>query len=454
MRLEKPKNENYCATIVVLDNFVSIPKADKIKSALIFGNNVIVSKEAKAGNIGVFFPAECQLEHEFVSANNLYRKSEFGNVDPLQKGYFEKHCRIKCAKFLGVKSEGLWVPISSFDYLNSFYGSYSEGPVSAQLVPWVGKSFDKIGTHEICRKYVPKSTNVGPQNKAKVAKLADSIVDNQWRFHFDTENLRKNIHKISPFDIISISDKEHGTSAIIGKPLVIRKLTWYERLLKKIGVRIQEHIYGLTYSSRKVIKAVDGVDKSNGLHFYTEDIWGIVAKEISDKIPNSFLLYGEIVGYTPTGRAIQSASGGRAYHYGCAVGEHRFAIYRVVTTNNEGLTLELSWPQMKEFCTKYGLEMVKELYYGPVSTLVPYDSSMDIRDWQENLLKTLGTLYVHDQDCVYNKGLPAEGIVIRVDHLNECSSYKLKNFRFLMDESVLLDAGVADMETAESEEVV
>jgi hypothetical protein len=59
---------------------------------------------------------------------------------------------------------------------------------------------------------------------------------------------------------------------------------------------------------------------------------------------------------------------------------------------------------------------------------------------------------MHDQDCAYNNGLPAEGIVIRVDHLNECSSYKLKNFRFLMDESVLLDAGVADMETVESEE--
>ena len=441
MRFEKPVNPNYAATVVKLENFSTIPKADKIQSALVFGNSVIVSKETKAGDIGLFFPVECQLSTSFVSANSLYRKAEYGNLDKSKTGYFENHRRVKCAKFLGVKSEGFWIPINAMSFLSPALSEYQVGDV-----------FDKVNGVKICEKYVPKTTNVGGANKSKTANLRDSIVEGQFRFHFDTENLRKNIHKIQPNDVISISDKWHGTSAIFGKPLVFRKLSWFERVLDNCGVAIQKTSHGLTYSSRKMIKAVNGVDKSNNLHYYSEDIWGIVAKEIGDRIPTSYTIYGEIVGYTTGGGAIQAASGGIPYHYGCSVGTHKFLTYRVVTTNSEGKTLELSWEQMKEFCNKYSLDMVKELFYGKASDLVAWDNSMDIRDWQEKLLKYIGDNYVHDQMCPYNDNrVPAEGVVVRIDNLTECISFKLKNFRFLEDETKLLDKGVMDIETQEAE---
>jgi hypothetical protein len=442
MKFEKVKNENYCGTVVKLDQFVPIPKADKIQSALIFGNSVIISKDATVGDIGVFFPVECQLSAEFVASNNLYRKPEYGNIDATKTGYFETHRRIKCAKFLGVKSEGLWLPISAFEYLNLKLSDFHEGD-----------TFDKIGTHEICEKYIPKhNSNAGPRIKGKHVRLEDSIVSGQFRFHFDTENLRKNIHKLRVTDTISISDKWHGTSAIFGKPLVLRNLRWFERILRKIGVPIQETVHGLTYSSRKMVKAVNGVDKANGIHYYGEDIWGVVAKEVSNKIPNSYTIYGEIVGYTPTGSHIQAASGGRSYHYGCEVGQHKLMVYRVITTNIDGKTIELSWPQLGEFCNKYGFERVKELFYGKITDIVPWDASMDMRDWQNNVLKYLEVNFVHDQMCPYNDNkIPAEGIVVRVDQLEECRSFKLKNFKFLEDETKLNDAGVVDIETIESD---
>ena len=74
-------------------------------------------------------------------------------------------------------------------------------------------------------------------------------------------------------------------------------------------------------------------------------------------------------------------------------------------------------------------------------------------DWQNWFLHTLEKNFVTDGDCPYNKGkIPAEGIVLRVDRLSECESFKLKNFRFLEHESKLLDKGEMDLETAESVE--
>lgn len=434
---QPPQNANYAATVVSLKDFVDLPNCDNVKAALIFGNSVIISKDAKVGDIGLFFPVETALSTEFCGNNNLFRKPEFGNVDPAQKGFFEQHGRVKCMKFRGHKSEGFYIPLSSLAFLD--------------VIPnvQVGDTFDTLDGIEICRKYVPRGQHKphSGQQKGRTAKLEDSIVDGQFRFHFDTENLRRNIHKVSPTDWISISDKWHGTSVVIAKVLVKRELAWYERLLKRLGIQIMDSQYGLTYSSRRVIKAVNGVTKEAN-HFYTEDIWGIVAKEVESKIPDGFTLYGEIVGYTPDGSPIQTG-----YAYGCPVGGHRFVVYRVTLTTPAGQVIELSWQQLTEFCEKYGFEMVPTFFVGQAEGLCCFSPS-DPTDWSGVLLQDLEKEYIRDQDCPHNPGLPAEGIVLRIDRLHEAEAYKLKSFRFLKRESDELDKGVLDTETAESEEYV
>lgn len=433
MNLDKPKNPNYAAVVVVLKEFAPIPKADRIKSAIIFGNSVIVSKDAQEGELGLFFPVETQLSHEFTSANNLYRHAEMGNIDSSKTGYLETHRRIKCAKFLGVKSEGLWIPLDSLQYLL----------VNPEQDLHEGDTFDRIGDNEICCKYIAgKGTNgIGSSNNTKTKSLKDTIVDGQFKFHFDTDNFRKNIHKIYPTDTISISDKFHGSSIIVGKPLVLRNLCWYERILRKIGVAIRETEYALTYSSRKVIKSVN---RQNTKQYYGTDIWGVAAKNISDRIPTEYTIYGELVGYTPEGSPIQ-----KGYSYGCEPKTYTLFVYRVITTNNDGKTLELSWSQMQEFCATRALEPVKELFHGKAKELVPYNNA-DITEWQKQFLNYLETRWVHDQDCRYNPKMPAEGIVIRRDSLTSCESWKLKNFRFMVNESKELDNDEVDIETAES----
>lgn len=428
-------NKNYCAIVVALSKFVDLANCDNIKAALIFGNQVIVSKAAAEGDVGLFFPVETQLSKEFLGANNLFRKPEWGNSDPEKKGFFEEHGRIKAVKFRGHKSEGFWIPLNSLIYLE--VGSWKASELS------VGQEFNTICGFEICRKYVPKR-NHGSQRQLgpRKARKEDRIVDGQFRFHLDTENLRRNIHKIQPDSYISISDKWHGTSAVFANVLVKRELKWYEKLLKRLGVQVLDTHYGLTWSSRRVVKGVEE-EIEGKQHFYDTDVWGVVAKEVGPLLPKGYTVYGEIVGFTPDGAPIQPG-----YHYGCTEKAHRFLVYRVTVTNPDGKVVELSWSQMKEFCERSGLEMVKEIYFG----LAFKNEGHSLEEWQEWLLRTLESKFVYDQPCQHNNNeVPAEGIVVRIDRLDSCESYKLKNFAFLERETKLLDKGEVDTETAEAE---
>lgn len=437
MKLAAPKNSNYAATVVELKSFVDVPKADRIKSALIFGNSVIVSKDAQAGDVGLFFPAETQLDAEFLSNNNLYRKAEYGNKDPEATGFFEQHGRVKTVKFLGTKSEGFFISITALSYLD-------EGSGVMVSIP-VGTTFDAIDGHTICRKYViPSQSRSGG---GKVKHLADDIVPGQFDFHYDSSNLRRNAHKITPDLIISVSDKWHGTSVVISKPLIKRSLKWYEKLLKQVGVNVSASVYGTVYSSRKVIKAVGNKANTRDSTFYTDDIWGIVAREVEDRIPNGYAVYGEIVGYTPNGTQIQ-----KGYHYGCQVGSHKLVVYRVTNTNVDGLRLDLGWLQMIAFCEKFGFETVKPLLYGRAGDLV-YAGSESNEHWGQVFVSSLEAKYVNDGLCPYNNNeVPAEGVVVRIDGFNESEAFKLKNFRFLERETKQLDKGEADIESEQTEE--
>jgi hypothetical protein len=454
----EPKNINYCATVVKLEKFVPLLKGeggkqncDNVKAAIIFGNSVIVSKDTEPGSIGLFFPVETALSEDFLRNNNLYNKSDL-NLDNTKKGYFESHGRIKAVKFRGHKSEGFWIPIESLNYIPNLED------------PKLGDQFDQIGDDVICFKYVPKtnrSTKVGVPGQKKQKKPQDRIVNGQFAFHVDTAQLKRNIHRLHPKNLITISDKWHGTSAIYANILVQRELNWLERLLKKWNwIQIQETEYGFVTSSRRVIKEVTGKVHTNTQHFYDVDIWSKVGEEIKDLIPKGYTVYGEIVGYVNDHKMIQ-----KGYHYGCQPGTHQFLVYRVTFTNPDGKVIELSHKQLTEFCKKVGLETVKCLYYGfakdfgSIRTKILANKLLEgrmpeesLENWQQYFLEDLQKQYVYDQMCSYNNNeVPAEGIVLKVETTFEPEVYKLKSFKFLEWETKELDKGEVDLETEQSE---
>ena len=209
-------------------------------------------------------------------------------------------------------------------------------------------------------------------------------------------------------------------------------------------MKIQIAKYGIVHSSRCVIKSVDGQTKHSN-HFYGTDVWDEVLSAIEDVIPAGYTVYGEIVGYTKDGKAIQ-----KGYHYNCAENTNQLRVYRVTSTNQDGKVIEFTRSQINDFCTSTGMQPVRELYYGRASNLIPfYAESETVEQWQARFLTQVEGIYVTDKMCPYNNfEVPAEGVVIKIDGYPE--AYKLKNFKFLEWETKQLDAGVVDTETEET----
>ena len=445
MKTEKIKtNENYNATVVTLDKFVDLEGCDNVKGAIIFGYQVIVSKDTAIGDVGMFFPVECALSEEFLSNNNLFREAT-KNKDETKKGFFEVNGRVKCMKFRGYKSEGFFIPMKSIVYTGA---ELYNGDVFNELV--VNKT-----TYKICTKYYvpqkqqPQSSGGKNKKKNKLKKIS-RMVEDQFRFHIDTLQIRKNAHMLKPDDIISISSKWHGTSWVVGNILTKKKLSVVEKILVKLGVKIKDTEYDYVFSSRSVIKNENfDIGKKDG--FYSVDIWGDISKNIQALgIPKGFTLYGEAVGYLPkTSSFIQ-----KDYDYGCPPETYKMIVYKITYTNEDGKVFLVPYPQMVEFCKSKGLETPPLYYYGKVKDLFPeivYEDKWH-GEWVEKLFMK-SEWGMNDVDCLYSKNkVPSEGVVIRrEDSMDfDTTTLKAKNFRFLEKETKDLDKGVADIESTEA----
>lgn len=445
MKLNKPKNENYAAIVVEIKTLIPLENCDNVQATIIMGNQVIVSKNVKIGDIGLYFPLECQLSKEYLSNNNLYRKADL-NLDNTQKGYFEENGRVRCQPFRGHKSEGLFMPLNSLEFIfdDPVLDSFTSNEVNIPLN--IGDYFDELNGIPICSKYITKTSRTpgqpgtGKKGRGKLAKES-KLIDNQFRFHDDTSMLYKNLHRINPDDLISITYKMHGTSGISSKVLCKRKLKWYEKALKWIGVNIVDTEYDYIYSSRKVIKNPDLNPDSQ--HYYDSDIWGIAHKEIKEYLQDGMTFYYEIVGFLPSGAYIQGP-----FDYGCKEKEHKIHIYRITYTNPSGKVFEFSAKQVQDFCRKNGLNAVPELYYGFSKGLVSTDSyygDLLLEEWQELFLKNIKQKY-NEKNCYICKNkVPEEGCVIRIEGLN-FEAYKQKSNRFYELETKLLDKGESNIE--------
>lgn len=431
--MNKPVNENYAATVVRITTLVPLENCSNVQAAIIMGNQVVVGKDVQINDIGLYFPVECSLSKEYLTANNLYRKPEL-NKNPLNKGYFEENGRVRCVKFRGNKSEGLFMPKES---LNDFL------KVGDDLN--IGDCFDELNGIEICKKYVVKTTQSQGGNKSKQAKQPKEtkLIENQFRFHEDTSMLYKNLHMIHPNDLISISYKMHGTSGISSRLICKTKLKWYEKIASKLGLNVVSTEYDYIYSSRKVIKNPDL--NPDAEHFYGIDIWGLAHERVKEFLQKGMTFYYEIVGYLPSGAYIQTP-----FDYGQKLKEFEVRIYRITYTNIDGKVFEFSFKQMQDFCSANGLKAVPQLYYGYAKDLNIYTSiatSVEAFNpqWSEMFLDGIKSLY-NEKDCYICKNkVPEEGAVIRIEK-NEFEAYKCKSTRFYELETKMLDKGESNIE--------
>lgn len=425
MNFEKPINPNYCATVVRIGNTYPLKGFDKLVGTTIFGFNVIISSETSG--LGVFFPAETQLSDVYCMENDLYRHAD-KNRNPDKTGYIEDNRRVKAIKFKGNTSNGFFMPLDSLEFTGINTNFLSEGD-----------EFDLINGYEICRKYTVAHKEFKKQAQADRGFVrADKLYMPE---HIDTENFFKNHHKIDGETEVIVTQKLHGTSIRIGHTMVNRKPSVLERIASYLGAKIAntEHVY--LYASKKVIK-----DANNPLqvNYYNTDIWTLEGKKLDGILPENYIVYGELIGWTPDGAEIQ-----KGYTYGLPKGTCKLFIYRIAVVNRKGHFTDLSWEQVKEFCNKNCLNHVPELFKIRMDVLTDHDFTgvkelLDVR-YQDK--KYLNAIWLGDNELV------DEGVCVRGEGLIP-KILKAKSPKFFEHETKILDTGVEDLESSQSNDSI
>ena len=429
MTLEIKSSENYAAQIVRVGEVFKLPNSDRLYGVNVFGNVAVVDESwtEREGELAVFFPVESQLSEEFVRMNNLFRHSDL-NHNPTETGYLEDNRRVRALKLRGNVSKGLLLLLGSLYYLDS--GTLRELKE--------GDRFDTIDGVEISRKYVIKEPQVFDRQGKKIKQAFKRVDSTLLPEHIETDQWLRNEHVVDEWATLIVTQKLHGTSARFANTIVRRELKWWERALVKLGVAISDTEYDTVAGSRRSIKDPHNPAQQ---HFYGDggDIWTDYLAKIESAIPKGYVVYGEIVGWTPNGGPIQ-----KGHTYGEPEGENKLYVYRVATVNPDGEISDLSWDQVRGFCAARGLATVPELWRG-------FKKDFDLELFIE---KDFYAEYpdAPDTPVPLSKGGTGkdEGVAIRVDGGAIPQLFKCKNDSHYLYETAQLDAGELDLESAES----
>ena len=464
LNISKGAHVNYLAKIVHIDNFAPHPNPEytKLKVAHVDGFNLIVSTDMTAGTY-VYFPAMCQINSELLSYLSLYRNKE-KNRNVEKAGFFEDNGRVKAIRLGGVLSEGFLMPIKDLQ-------DWITDSVNVELTDVkIGTEFNEIEHNGkvfwVNRKYVVEqknrnsSTNPGAYRNNKLKRF-NKLIDEQFKFHYDTVLIRKEPWVIQPNDLISITSKWHGTSLIAARVLCKHPRKKWDKILtwlyEKLGGTLPRYAdvdsypeYDYIWSSRSVIKN-NNINPNTGEGFYEVDVWKYGFEYLKPYLEKGMTIYAEIVGYLPNGSYIQ-----KGYDYGCrqprAIDDYhegtnfKVVVYRITQTNVDGKVHEYSAREVQQFCERCGIKAVNQFYYGLAYDLYP--GIYDCEDYGEKFIESLANdksfyMEMNSPDCSNN--VPQEGIVIKKED-GIAHAWKLKTFAFMNREQKELDKGIENVE--------
>lgn len=422
MKLLQPENKDYAAIVVKLPNPVDLEGLDNLVGYQLFGSQALVARDSDYGELALVFTAGTQLSEEFCYKNNLHRHGD-KNEDQGKTGYLEDNRHIRALKLRGHSSSALVLSLDSLKYIKKLdLSQFNEGD-----------TFDRIGDHEICRKYVNKKAYKERQLE-KNKKIFTRVDGKFLPQHYDTDSYFKNSHIIPEELEVTVTQKLHGTSVRIANTIVQRKHSWKDKLAKKIGAAVADTEYDYVYGSRRVVK---DANNPSHVHFYDTDIWSIKGAELMGKIPQGYLVYGEIIGWTPEGAALQSK-----YTYDVPHGLADLYVYRVAVINPEGVVQDLTYDQVVGFCKERAIKYVPLLWRGKYKDFDPYEW-VDVPGHE--------TLHNYKEDG-YPQAVPLskdspcdEGVVIRAEGIAPYT-LKCKSETFVHLDNKNQAEGVLDME--------
>lgn len=396
-------------------------EATNVQKWEILGSTVVISKDYKVWDVGIYFWVDGQLSRDFAIRNNLVRKKDWNwkNV----WGFLEENRRIKCLKLLWVRSDGLFLPLSSLHY---------ESIDETSLKVW-----DVIDeTSGICNKYVsPQTRRAMSSRPSWKSKRWETLM---FKKHFDTEQLMYYIDTINKWDTLIITNKLHGTSHRVWYVLDEVKQNWLQRLLKMKPKQQWQFMSG----TRNVITT--DTNRDSGFHDWT--MRTVVDKMFEWKLHKWEQVYCEIVWYEPSGTPIMGAVSNSqlepeekelykhnvwasnnqiVYTYWCDKWELDVYVYRISITNEDGHSVDYSWNDVMRRCDEMWVKYTPQLM-----TIYNYD-------WDSNALKDLIKSKYESQPDMIDNSHPMEWICVRVEWWLKPRIFKYKNYVFKLLEWII-----------------
>lgn len=419
------------AGIVCTVQIREFPGADKLALADAMGYQVILGRDVPNGALGIFFPPDGQLSHEFCYQNNLYRQGKGENKTPGEFGYFDEKRRIKSLKMRGQISEGFWIPIEKLSYAN--IPTLTVGTQVSTVTSRDGVE------HPICNKYFTQAT----LKKQREGIAGQQRKQNQmFAKHNDTFNIRYGWDLIKLGTPLVVTLKIHGTSGRTGLVLEDLPKKWYSDgwgkwLVDKLGIPVKTQDWRLVSGTRNTVLGDVPADE------YRREIH----ESFRNKLHSGEVVYYEIAGYdysTPimSRHGVDLNSKGEAdkfihkqygavitYSYGQEINSHKIYVYRITQVSTDGTAVDLSWDAVKTRCFELGVDHVPEL----------------LRTTKEaGTLEHLKTLA--DGPDPIDARHPREGICVRVDSPRH-AIYKFKGWTFSYLEGITKDdEGYVDLE--------
>ncbi|AEL98105.1 RNA ligase [Mycobacterium phage Eureka] len=440
MKLDAPKNKNYAAQVVRVPATLELKGLDNLVGVPVLGCQALTQRDTKEGDLRIAFTVETQLSTDYAHYNNLFRDAE-RNEDPNETGYLENHRRIKAMKLRGHKSSALLMPLESVAWTGVDPSELQEGD-----------TFDTLNGHEICRKYELPVKHTHGAKASKVQRAFKRVDSKVFPEHLDTDNFFRSAHLLEAGREVIVTQKLHGTSIRVGNVPVLRQKKWLERLINR-WVKTPDYEFDVVYGSRKVIKDVNNPNQN---HYYQSDIWTEYGKKIAALIPEGFIVYGELIGWTSDGAPLQ-----KGYTYDVPRGEAHLYVYRVAHINSQGHLSDLSWDGVKQFCQVRGLKWTPEMdrvsfggadpEYPSIEELTQYiTQAMDMRyadHYDKTVAGTAVAALIDRPISLSDKKSVDEGVCLRQDGLVP-TILKAKSPKFFEYETKLLDSGEVDTESA------
>ena len=475
-------SKEYCCTVVRLGEILPIEGALTVAKTEVKGRTIVVAKNCKSGDLMFYCSNQSQLNEDFLSINNLYQDYEHNaNADEVtawlnshqsaseqeindykrkHRGYFNCKSQVRMTKLAGEISMGFlfgvdelvkWCPMAKdFDFDSI-----------------VGTEFDTVNGELFIQAYVPpvKEQPVAlsrEQKRNKKLLQYNRMIPGQFSFHYDTNLLECNMHRINPDHDVTISVKLHGTSFIIGNVLCKKPKFGglYERMFLHLPKFLQftKNAYDVVYSSRKVIQNANINTKKHNSYEVAPGAglsrcFNKYYEILKEYIPEGITIYGEIVGYVEgTNSFIQKI--GNGYDFKMNPGENQLMIYRVTERTKDGQVHEYEISEVLSFthmlrdtlirCGKpeYAARIrdIDVLYTGPMKDLYP-DIPVD-DNWRKNVLDRLKNdknFKMEELEPFCRLKVPREGIVLRINGDVIPEAFKLKCLRFLQKEGEAID---------------